>query len=40
VKINWGVVIVDVVIIVCACHCKVWALLWLLLFTGGYESKR
>ncbi len=34
-KTNWGPVIVDIVIVVAAAMTRTWALLWLLIFTGG-----
>lgn len=38
-KINWGPVLVDVVIIATAGLTKNWYLLWLLILTGGYKLK-
>ena len=39
-RINWGSVIIDGIIIICAATTKTWALLLLIFFTGGYRLKK
>lgn len=39
-KTNWGVVIIDALIIVVAAYTRIWPILLILLVTGSYQFNK